>query len=207
MNETWIDRARAQMRAGGISHQALADRLGCTRGAVGHYLSGRRRPSLKQLAEIARALQVAPAWLLHDNGSNAVQEQAADYGKRDHLVPVVGDSGPGRGSRQARLLRVPTPARNCYAMPITNDAYSPRMFAGETILIDPGEEPLAGDEVVIHRRSGPPSIHTYINKHQGRVIVENVSGNRSRKSIREREIKFMHKIIAVFRAGEELRRS
>ena len=195
------------MRACGISHQTLADRLGCTRGAVGHYLSGRRRPSLKQLSGIAQALQVAPAWLLHGNGSDGVQEQAADYGKRDHLVPVVAGGRPGRRLRPTSLLRIPTPARHCYAMPITNDTYSPRMFAGETILIDPGKEPSAGDEVVIQRRSGPPSIHTFVNKDQGRVVVESVSGNRNRKSIKEKDIKFIHKIIAVFRAGEELRRS
>lgn len=92
-------------------------------------------------------------------------------------------------------------------MRITNDAYSPRMFAGETILIDPGEQPSAGDEVVIQRRSGPPGIYAYINRDRGRVIVENVSGDRNRKSIPEKDIKFMHRIIAVFRAGEELRRT
>lgn len=207
MNDTWIERAKAQMRAHGISHQVLAEKLGCTRGAVGHYLSGRRGPSLKQLSRIARALHVTPAWLLHGNGPEGVQEQAAVYGGLNHVVPVVAGTGSGARLRPIGHLLVPMPARNCYAMAVTDDAYSPRIYAGEVILIDPGPEPSAGDEVVIQKRSGPPGVHTYINSAQGRVIVESISGQRERKTIKSNDIKFMHKIIAVFRAGEELRRT
>ena len=205
MDESWIDRARAQMRAHGISHQGLAEKLGCTRGAVGHYLSGRRGPSLKQLARIARALHVAPAWLLHGSGADGVREPAAIYGDRNHRVPVVATTGPRARLRPTGHLLVPLPPRNCYAMIIADDSYSPRIYAGELILIDPGLEPSAGDEVVIQKRSGPPSVHTFINRAQGRVTVEAISGQRERKTIRSNDIRFMHTIIAVFRAGAEPR--
>ena len=73
------------------------------------------------------------------------------------------------------------------------------------ILIDPGLEPAAGDEVVIQTRSGTPAVHTFINKYQGRVTVEGISGRKERKTIRSSDIRFMHTIIAVFRAGAEPR--
>ena len=205
MEESWIDRATAQMRVHGISHQDLAGMLGCTRGAVGHYLSGRRGPSLKQLARIARALHVTPAWLLHGSGAEGVREPSTVYGNRNHRVPIVGGTGTRARLRTPGHLPVPLPPRNCYAMIISDDSYSPRIYAGEMILIDPCLEPSAGDEVVIKKRSGPPSVHTYINRIQGRVTVEAISGQRERKTIRGNDIRFMHTIIAVFRADAKPR--
>lgn len=201
MSDAWIDRAKAQMAAHGISHQALANALGCTRGAVGHYLSGRREASLKQLSRIARALHVDLSWLLHGNGSGAVQEPAAAYSGRDLLIPIAGNtrSGPRPGGH----LLVPTPARNCYGLTVTDDSYSPRVYAGEIVVVDPGPKPLAGDEVVVQYRSGRLRLHTFINEKYGQLTLDSISGRRERRRIKKKDIKFLHKIIAVFRAGED----
>lgn len=68
--ETWQDRVRSVMKEQGITQDALTNVLGVsTRGAVGHYLSGRREPSAAQLQSLAKFLKVDLSWLLTGQGS------------------------------------------------------------------------------------------------------------------------------------------
>ena len=60
----WIDRVRDVLNERGLTHQELADSLGVTRGCVGHWLCGRREPTLSQLLELAQTLDVSVGWLL-----------------------------------------------------------------------------------------------------------------------------------------------
>tara|TARA_Y100000310_G_scaffold317015_1_gene369432 strand:- start:216 stop:428 length:213 start_codon:yes stop_codon:yes gene_type:complete len=60
----WIDRARLVMDEREITQQDIADALGVTRGAVGHWLCGRREPTLSQFLELSDALDVSAGWLL-----------------------------------------------------------------------------------------------------------------------------------------------
>lgn len=48
----------------GMTQQALAQAVGLTQGAVAHWESGRREPSLAMLRKIARALGVQVAELI-----------------------------------------------------------------------------------------------------------------------------------------------
>lgn len=68
--ETWQDRVRSVMKEQGVTQDALTYVLGVsTRGAVGHYLSGRREPSAAQLQSLAKFLKVNLNWLLTGEGS------------------------------------------------------------------------------------------------------------------------------------------
>ena len=67
--ETWQDRVRSVMKEKRVTQDALTDVLGVsTRGAVGHYLSGRREPSADQLRSLAEFLGVNISWLLLGTG-------------------------------------------------------------------------------------------------------------------------------------------
>lgn len=80
MSEAWMDRAKKLMDRSGKKQKDLQKALGVTRGAVGHYLSGRREPSVEQFAAIARELDTSVEWLLNgsrDKGSPQA-EQAGD---------------------------------------------------------------------------------------------------------------------------------
>ena len=48
----------------GLSHAAIARRVGISERRYGHYVSGRNEPDLATLARIARALQTTPSELL-----------------------------------------------------------------------------------------------------------------------------------------------
>ena len=202
MNDTWMERAKTRMRAQGISQEDLADRLTCTRGAVGHYLSGRRNPSLKQFELIARTLNTDLVWLLYgDNPSYFIKDKSADYQLLDFRAPITGKLSSGLKRRPVAFLSVPTPDRNCYALLIDTDDYSPRIFAGEAILVSPGEEPLPGDEMIIQYRNGQLKLHTFINRKKGQLTIDSIVGKKNIQNIKSKDIKFMHKIIAVFRAN------
>lgn len=67
--KNWQDRVRSVMREKGVTQDRLTSVLGVsTRGAVGHYLSGRREPSAAQLKALAEFLDVDIDWLLTGEG-------------------------------------------------------------------------------------------------------------------------------------------
>jgi transcriptional regulator with XRE-family HTH domain len=50
----WYTRARAALRDAGVRFEDVATATGVTRSAVGHWLSGRREPSVEELRTIAK---------------------------------------------------------------------------------------------------------------------------------------------------------
>lgn len=205
MSDTWMERARNRMRTLGISQEDLAERLTCTRGAVGHYLAGRRQPSLKQFEVIARALNTDLIWLLYGSDTgNLIREESSPYQARSFRVPVTGKLDTGLKRKPIAFLAVPSAAGNCYALLVDSDEHSPRIFSGETILVDPEQEPEPGDEILIQYRNGRLKLHSFINCRKGQVTVDSIVGEKSIQKFSSKDIKFMHKIIAVFRSGTNI---
>ena len=77
-------------------------------------------------------------------------------------------------------------------------------FSGETILVDPEQEPEPGDEILIQYRNGRLKLHSFINCRKGQVTVDSIVGEKSIQKFSSKDIKFMHKIIAVFRSGTNI---
>jgi len=70
MTKTWVRRAKQKMRERKVTQEDLATVLGkSTRGAVGHYFTGRSEPTLDQLSAIAKHLGVSLTWLVSENGT------------------------------------------------------------------------------------------------------------------------------------------
>ena len=59
----WTTRIKSRMQELDMTQESLANKLGITRGAITHYLAGRRVPPLKQFKKIALILKCDPAWL------------------------------------------------------------------------------------------------------------------------------------------------
>ncbi|MDC9591674.1 helix-turn-helix domain-containing protein [Xenorhabdus sp. XENO-10] len=72
----WFDIAKDQMKVNGITYDKLAEHLGITRGAVGHWLNGRREPSIREIAAILDFLGVKRVILNSDGTLSAIGEQA-----------------------------------------------------------------------------------------------------------------------------------
>ena len=60
---TWTIRVKSRMKELEMTQETLAHKMGITRGAVTHYLAGRRVPPLKQFQKLAAILKADPAWL------------------------------------------------------------------------------------------------------------------------------------------------
>ncbi len=56
MKTKWNDLARSRMKEVGITQERLAEMLGKTQGAIGHWLNGRREPSIEDIAAIMKIL-------------------------------------------------------------------------------------------------------------------------------------------------------
>lgn len=55
---TWYDLAKERMKALGVTQEDIAVHLGITKGAVSHWLNGRRQPTLQEISEIFNRLGI-----------------------------------------------------------------------------------------------------------------------------------------------------
>lgn len=70
---TWIDRAKKEMKRKNLTQQDIAPSMGkTTRGAIGHYFTGRSKPTLEQLENLAKFLGVSLSWLVAESNDIAV---------------------------------------------------------------------------------------------------------------------------------------
>jgi len=60
---SWATRIKLRMKELDMTQETLAQKMGVTRGAVTHYLAGRRVPPLRQFQKLAAILKADPAWL------------------------------------------------------------------------------------------------------------------------------------------------
>lgn len=74
----WTKRLQFCMTEKNMSNELLARKLGVTRGAITHYMTGRRQPPLGQFQKLAAILKVDPAWLLYgtDTKSEPMRSEA-----------------------------------------------------------------------------------------------------------------------------------
>ena len=71
---SWITRAKEEMRKQKLTQEDVAKAMGkTTRGAVGHYFTGRSTPNIKQVIKLAEFLKVPFAWLVA--GDETVDEE------------------------------------------------------------------------------------------------------------------------------------
>jgi transcriptional regulator with XRE-family HTH domain len=91
--EKWYERARRLMKEQGVTQDDLTAVLKVTRGAVGHYLSGRHDPSIEQLCALAEKLNCSLDWLLLGKTEPPPTPRAHEpppvYGAADQLSALV----------------------------------------------------------------------------------------------------------------------
>ena len=78
--ERWFIKAKRELESRGLIYDDLAAHLGVSTGAVGHYMVGRREPTLEQLRKIAGFLNMSlsellesdPFFLIDDNEKSLI---------------------------------------------------------------------------------------------------------------------------------------
>jgi prepilin-type processing-associated H-X9-DG protein len=202
MTESWIPRVREWMENSGTSQGDLARALDCTRGAVGHYLAGRRQPTLAQLERIAIAIGVHPAWLLYGIGPSRVEEDAAAYRllpRTEFGLPLLSEVHPDLPPRNLGYLDIEPLGKRCYGVQLQPGKGTPRAYEGETLILDPDSTPHPGDEVMVGFADGHSGLYELISAFGSSVTLCSVYDRMARRSCHTREITYWHRVIGVLR--------
>lgn len=70
---TWNELVKTRMKTAGVTQERLAEHLGKTQGAIGHWLNGRREPAISDIAAMLKFLSVDGIFLNAD-GTISVDE-------------------------------------------------------------------------------------------------------------------------------------
>ena len=99
---SWISRAKSKMAEKKLTQSDIAPSMGkSTRGAIGHYFTGRSKPTLDQLEGLAKYLGVSLSWLVSDHGENT----AVDDDTLEECLKLVEEA-----EAEANVLLTPTQA-------------------------------------------------------------------------------------------------
>ncbi len=166
---SWAERIKLKMKELGLKQEELAQQLGITRGAVTHYLSGRRVPPLKQFHNLAAVLKTDPAWLQFgvtaDNkkkSSDSQQRETISSQSNHHPIPILTSK---QISKQPDVRRINkksieewlanfyTDQPNWFAIRVQGDSMvsttgQKSFYDGDIIIIDPTLNPKNGDYIV-----------------------------------------------------------
>lgn len=157
--EKWTDLAKSKMRELKVTQERLAERLGVTQGAIGHWLSGRREPSIEVINKILRELGL-PALSVQGPSTGNTEEAPANRGN----IPLISwvQAGAFQEATEAyapgmaeAYLPCPTPHGPwTFALKVRGQSmynpHSPRSFhEGEMIYVDPDREAENGSFVVV----------------------------------------------------------
>ena len=155
---TWEDRIKARMKDLDLTQEELAHKLGVTRGAVTHYLAGRRVPPLRQFQKLAAILKADPAWLQFGttNKIGAVKVLPTSGGiKNIKKIPILSLHGISELTNVAKLEKneikehlqhIFTNQPHWYALRVKGDFMSAPTGTGKSfcdsdiIIVDPDAE-------------------------------------------------------------------
>ena len=158
----------SKKKALSVTQYTIADELGISQGAVGHYLNGRIALNPPMASGFARILQVSIADFspsiaaIISGQASTVGENTVEYvGKvRPGLVPVVGDAVLGVDGMidmveyRGGWLKIYSEDPNAYGLRVKGDSMWPRIQSGEFVLIEPGTKIHPGDEVFARTTDG-----------------------------------------------------
>lgn len=167
MKNTWSERIKLRMEELDMTQEVLASKLDITRGAVTHYLAGRRVPPLRQFHKMAQVLKTDPAWLQFGVESESLEKKPAIKEKElvlnRHRVPVLSWQEAAefvyitkehRKKIKQVLPYFYTDQERWYALQIKSDSmmdvsgHHRHFYEGDYIFIDPERPPDHGDYVV-----------------------------------------------------------
>lgn len=87
---SWAKRIKSRMKELDLTQEELASKLGITRGAITHYLAGRRVPPLRQFQKIAAVLKTDPAWLqFGTTKEKLIDDKKLKTEPRKQAIPIL----------------------------------------------------------------------------------------------------------------------
>lgn len=100
MKMRWNELARARLKELGKTQDWLAERIGMTQGGLGHWLSGRRDPSIEKIAQILKELRLDEL-VLHSDGTLEYPDHVIANVSKVEIQPTYQASFPVLSAVQA----------------------------------------------------------------------------------------------------------
>lgn len=164
----WYEKAKRLMKQKGITQPDLINALGVsTRGAIGHYLNGRREPSVEQMQALADILCVSIDALMSDELDQCsahpgkINERligydaelkcwklpVIDWVKAGDFAEVIDPYQPGYADDFVNTVTKPKP--HTFALRVSGDSMEPNFYDGMIIVVEPELDPLPNDFVIV----------------------------------------------------------
>ena len=181
---TWTSRVKSRMKELGMTQEVLANKMGITRGAITHYLAGRRVPPLRQCQKLAAVLKADPAWLQFGTTSENIASPKKHSEKQDKIAtkhPIriltweqaaefIDVSKMKQEEIKESIPHFCTDKQRWYALRIKGDSMTTalgnsRSFReGDIIIVDPNREAAHRDFVVaLLQRSKEATFKQYVS--------------------------------------------
>lgn len=158
---------------------------------------------------LAKALAVAPSFLLYGVSSETRPENAFDAPEYEpYDLPVVGlaragkegffdDQGfpVGEGFRKIhRPYTVKDP--NAYAVQIDGDSMSPRVYKGDIVIVTPSHEVKNGDLAIARLNTGEVMLKE-VRFQEPLVILTSVNPSHDPIAVKKKDLDFLHRVVMI----------
>ncbi len=171
-----------------LTQEMLAEKIDVTPGTIGHYLTGRRRPSIKRLEILMRFFGVSASYLLNgkeegkeveDEGSNFIHipifDNLMDIIQFNSTHEVIKTTRTKKMARQTGFI----PSLTSYALDITDDEALPHLLDCKIKL------PYAAKIIAIIEPAIKPHLkHTLICGKNGQIHIYEYIQSGSKKFLR-----------------------
>lgn len=156
----WYDIAKQRIDALGLNQEKLAEHIGVTKGAVSHWLNGRRNPTLQEIGAIFKYLGVKDASFNSDGTFTVGEAEEATALSRQYEYPLFTSVPAGAFSEvgtftendaKAWVSTTKKASKDAFWLEVTGHSMTapqgmrPSFPEGMLILVDPAEEVEAGD--------------------------------------------------------------
>lgn len=160
---TWTVRLKEKMKSLNMTQEMLALKMGITRGAITHYLAGRRVPPLAQFKKMAMILKSDPAWLQYGTLSEKLVNRKEKSAPKKYPLPLLSWSEAAepvdisKMTLSEKIECVPhifTDQPHWYALRVQGDSMtapsgnSKSFQAGDIIIVDPDKTAAHGSYVI-----------------------------------------------------------
>lgn len=207
------ERLKAALSPMGVSAETLAGVAKIGADVASQWLAG-IGPELTLLQAIAlqNTYGVNSVWLLKGKGEPGVAVRYNDeFRPRDvvgnKLIPVVGMAQLGDDGHWSDLeypvghgtgyVDFPSRDKGAYALKCEGDSMSPRIEAGEFVIVEPSTAVKPGKNVMLRSKDGRVMVKKFLYQAAGRIYLISINKAHPPISFAEDEIEKMHFIRAI----------
>ncbi|SUB33553.1 repressor protein [[Pasteurella] mairii] len=174
MKKQWNEYVRELMDRNGINQNDIADAIGKTQGAVGHWLTGKRKPNFDDVTKILDIVG-AKKVLLNQDGTVEDFDNNAQFTRiiKSFQYPLLSSIQAGRFTEvehfnhvdeldQYEMISSQVKASpNAFYLKVSGDSMLPRFKDGDMVLIDPDIAPTPGKFIAAINPDGEATFKQY----------------------------------------------